>query len=65
MGLFQKKFKQGVEDMEFPGVLNRMWKFLGSIQKKRSGNLWGNPEEIMWNFYESWLLALEIPMGVL
>ena len=49
--------------MEFPGVLIKQNVEIPGVSTKRSGNYWGNPGKIMWNFHESWLLALEIPMG--
>ena len=65
MGLFQKNPNRGVEDMEVPGVLNKYNLEIPGINTKMSKIYWGNPEEINWNFHGSWLLVLEIPMGVI
>ena len=60
----QKNPNRDVEDMEFPGVLNEQNVEIPGVNTKRSGIYWGNPEEIMWNFHGSWLMALGIPMDV-
>ena len=51
-----------MEDMEFPGILNQEYVEIpeGSI-KKEVEFPGGRKEKFMWNFHESWFLALEIP----
>ena len=45
-------------------MLNKKNVEIPGVNTKRSGIDWGNPEEIIWNFHGSWLLTLEIAMGV-
>ena len=59
-GLFQKKNKQVVEDMEFPGVSKKQhWNFQGLI-KNEVEFLGVTKKKIMLNFQGSWILGLEL-----
>ena len=58
MILFQKILKQGVDDMEFPEVLKKAWKFQGSIKNavEFPGGVF--KKKNMWNSHGSWFLIL-------
>ena len=52
--LFQKKSKQGFEDMEFPGVLTKWQVDFPGVNFKQHVISRGDQEKIMWNFQGSW-----------
>ena len=64
-GLFQKKANrgEGVEDMQFQGVLKKEHEEIAGVNLKTSGISWGVQEKIR-NFHGSWFLTLEFPRSV-
>lgn len=68
-GLFLKKYKQvrgqGIECMEFTGVLKKEHVESPGFNKKEVEIRWGVYTKLTLNFHESWFSTLEFPPSVI